>query len=623
MYGAWPKPSPGASGGMACLELLVVEDGGLSRWLSVWFCVAALCVQVGLHADGVRFHGWHPERREMLISAPRKGIRQLWVVSGPMGKPRQLTFSNRPVYEAMFEPISGKWVLFAAGEPKAGPQLFRVHADSEKPLPILLSDAKRPYSHALWAPNGQQVACLARSPGKEGLGLEIFNPLAPRTARRLESLPGGGWSLEHWAVNSGMMLMREETSDAESFLYLADAGTGTLSVLTPKGQAKVAHAHPRFSPGMDAVYFTSDRESEFQQLCRLDLRRGTSKVLTANLKWNVEAFAVAPSGAQAAVVVNAAGISQLHLLDLKGGKLKPVADVPRGVVCDLHWRGGGELGFSVSAADSAGDVFSLNVDSQKLTRWTRHNPKAHAAPSLGIIRAFDGEIVPLVYWMPDMKRFEGRRPVLVVLPDGPGTQVRPSHLGLLTPLLERHGIAVVSPNLRGASGYGSRHRDLDNGRLRAHQVRDLNVVLNWIRQQPGLNGERVALWGSRAGGSLALLAMAEFNAFIRCGVVKDAIPNWPEHIQNAPEWRRPALRVEFGTEWDAKTRAFLESISPLDAGGENLRAVSPTSPVLLAGASAPVIAKALRQAGKKAETVEAGELAGEAGKFLKQQLLED
>ncbi len=559
----------------------------------------------------------------MLISAPRKGIRQLWVVSGPMGKPRQLTFSNRPVYEAMFEPISGKWVLFAAGEPKAGPQLFRVHADSEKPLPILLSDAKRPYSHALWAPNGQQVACLARSPGKEGLGLEIFNPLAPRTARRLESLPGGGWSLEHWAVNSGMMLMREETSDAESFLYLADAGTGTLSVLTPKGQAKVAHAHPRFSPGMDAVYFTSDRESEFQQLCRLDLRRGTSKVLTANLKWNVEAFAVAPSGAQAAVVVNAAGISQLHLLDLKGGKLKPVADVPRGVVCDLHWRGGGELGFSVSAADSAGDVFSLNVDSQKLTRWTRHNPKAHAAPSLGIIRAFDGEIVPLVYWMPDMKRFEGRRPVLVVLPDGPGTQVRPSHLGLLTPLLERHGIAVVSPNLRGASGYGSRHRDLDNGRLRAHQVRDLNVVLNWIRQQPGLNGERVALWGSRAGGSLALLAMAEFNAFIRCGVVKDAIPNWPEHIQNAPEWRRPALRVEFGTEWDAKTRAFLESISPLDAGGENLRAVSPTSPVLLAGASAPVIAKALRQAGKKAETVEAGELAGEAGKFLKQQLLED
>ena len=540
-----------------------------------------------LKSGSQRFFGWHPIERKILLSASGANATQLFVVDRPMGIARQLTFGPEPVTEGAYQPETGRHILLQSKVVGVdGPQMFRIYPESKKPVPVLLSDGRRPYNFPRWAPNGQQVAFLARSPGEAGLGLGILNPLAPQTARRLTALRGANWAIENWAPNSKILLLLQKISEKESYMHLADAGTGTLSAITPSGSGRVARALARFVPGLGAVLYTSDVDSDFQQLCRLNLRTGVQEILLPALKWEVEALSISPNGKQAALVINEAGFGQLRLLDLKTTELSAPANLPRGLVSDLHWHTNGkELGFAVSAADSADDVFSLNTNSGQLTRWTRRVSTAHGSSSIGVVRSFDGEVVPLVYWLPDSQRFDEpvRRPVLLMLPSAPGSQRRPGHLGSHSYLLEKLGMAIVCPNLRGAGGYGNRRRQLDNGQLRLHTLADLNAVLNWIRQQPQLDGERVALWGEGYGGSISILAMAKFNSFIRCSVLVDPVTNWVEYISGAPAGEKERLREEYGDERDEKLRAFLDRFSPLDAAGNNLESIPVTSPVLLLG----------------------------------------
>jgi hypothetical protein len=98
-----------------------------------------------------------------------------------------------------------------------------------------------------------------------------------------------------------------------------------------------------------------------------------------------------------------------------------------------------------------------------------------------------------------------------------------------------------------------------------------------------LDGERVALWGEGYGGSISLLAMSQFNSFIRCSVVIDPVTNWIEYISGAPAGEKERLREEFGDERDDKLRAFLDHFSPLDTAGNNVESIPDTSPVLLLG----------------------------------------
>ncbi|MDP7011896.1 MAG: prolyl oligopeptidase family serine peptidase [Verrucomicrobiota bacterium] len=546
-----------------------------------------------------RFHGWHPVKRRILVSAPDTDARQLLMVGQPMGVARQLTFGPEPVFEAAYQPEAGGQILLlreVAGV-VGWRGMFRIRPELEKPVPILISDGRRPYDFPRWAPNGQQVAYLVDLLGSGGGELGILNPLAPLTARRIATLPGWNWTIEHWSPNSAMLLLREVVSGAENHLHLADAGTGVLSVITPRSSRKVRYGIARFAPGLDAVYYTSDVDSDFMQLCRLDLRTGIHKVLLPSLKWDLEALEISPNGKQAALVINEGGFGQVRLLDLKNLKLTPIPNLPRGRVRDLYWRANGiEFGFSVSAADSAGDVFSWDLLGSKLTRWTRRVSKAHGLPGIGAIRSFDGEIISLVYWLPDARRFSesSRRPVLLKLSSVPDGQMRPGHLGVHSYLIEKLGVAIVCPNLRGAGGYGNRHRKLDNGILRGHTLADLSAVLNWVRKQPQLDGERVALWGDGYGGSLALLAMSNFNSFVRCGVTTDPMENLLEYLREAPAGQKDRLRLEFGDVRNVKEREFLDRFSVIDAAGKTIDSIPSTSPVLLLG-KAGRLEKALRE----------------------------
>lgn len=45
------------------------------------------------------------------------------------------------------------------------------------------------------------------------------------------------------------------------------------------------------------------------------------------------------------------------------------------------------------------------------------------------------------------------------------------------------GVAVLAPNVRGSSGYGKSYLLLDNGFKREDSVKDIGMLIQWVKQQ--------------------------------------------------------------------------------------------------------------------------------------------
>ena len=119
--------------------------------------------------------------------------------------------------------------------------------------------------------------------------------------------------------------MVERISVNESYLWLVDAATGEKKPLTPRGGGapKVAYQGGEFARDGKAIYVTTDKDSEFHRLARVDLAGGAHTFLTTPINWDVDEFELSPDGKTIAFVANEDGVDVLHLLDTATGKERP------------------------------------------------------------------------------------------------------------------------------------------------------------------------------------------------------------------------------------------------------------------------------------------------------------
>jgi dipeptidyl aminopeptidase/acylaminoacyl peptidase len=242
--------------------------------------------------------------------------------------------------------------------------------------------------------------------------------------------------------------------------------------------------------------------------------------------------------------------------------------LPLGLVGGLEWHENNrDLGFNVTSANSPADVYSINMESGKVDRWTESetgglNPDDFVQPELVRMKSFDGLEISAFVYRPDSRRFPGKRPVIVNIHGGPEAQSRPGFLARNNYFLNEMGIALVYPNVRGSSGYGKTFLTLDNGFKREDSVRDIGTVLDWLEKDPRLDATRTAVMGGSYGGYMVLASMQHFGTRLRCGVDIVGISNFLTFLKNTQEYRRDLRRAEYGDERDPAMQEFLARIAP-------------------------------------------------------------
>jgi dipeptidyl aminopeptidase/acylaminoacyl peptidase len=516
---------------------------------------------------GALLASWHPIRREMLISTRFANIPQVHQVRSPLGARKQLTFFSEPPSGANYQPTQGDYFVFS--KDIGGSEFDQNYRyDLATGDVTLLTDGKSRNSGGVWSTKGDRMAYTStRRTGKDN-DIYLIDPQNPSSDRLLARLEGGGWWVMDWSPDDRQLLVMQYVSVNESYLWLLDAQSGERTLITPKGQQPIAYGGGVFSADGKGLYVVSDRDSEFQRLGYLDLRSKRFTPLSDRIKWNVEDFALSKDGKRLAFVTNEDGISVLHLLDTQTRKELKGPKLPNGLIFGLDWHANNrDLGFTFTSARSNADVYSLDVITNQIQRWTESetggmNISNFSEADLVRWKSFDGKTISGFLYRPPAK-FTGKRPVIIDIHGGPEGQSRPGFLGRQNFYLNELGVALLFPNVRGSTGYGKSFLKLDNGFLREDSVKDIGALLDWIVTQPDLDASRVLVTGGSYGGYMSLAVATKYSDRIRAAINIVGISNFVTFLERTESYRRDLRRVEYGDERDPKMREFLIAISPL------------------------------------------------------------
>jgi dipeptidyl aminopeptidase/acylaminoacyl peptidase len=529
----------------------------------------ALAESVGRYSEfrTAGFSSWHPARREMLIETRFGDTYQVHQVKFPGGARTQLTFFPDRISGADYQPVKGDTFLFS--KDVGGGEFFQLYLYDLSTGDIrLLTDGKSRNTSPHWSYQGDRIAYGSTKRTGNDIDIWVVNPGDSARAHMVAQMEGGGWGVSDWSPDGKQLLLLNEVSAAESFVWLLDVASGKKELLTPRtGSDTVAHGNARFAKDGKGVYMTSDENSEFQRLVYVDLASRKTTVLTPDLQWDVDEFDLSVDGHHIAFVADEDGVSVLHVLDTKSGKESPAPKLPIGVVYGIKWRDhSNEVAITLGTARQPFDVYSADTATGKIERWTFSetaglNTSGFSEPQLIHWKSWDQRSISAFLYRPPAK-FTGKRPVIIDIHGGPEGQVRPDFLGHDNYYINELGVVMIYPNVRGSTGYGKTFQKLDNGFLREGSYKDINSLLDWIQTQPDLDASKVMITGGSYGGFMTLAVATNYNDRICCSVDVVGPSNLVTFLEHTSGYRKDLRRVEYGDERDPKMHEFLESIAP-------------------------------------------------------------
>src|SRR5882672_11118433 len=182
---------------------------------------------------GASFVDWSPTGREMLVATRFADTPQLHLVRMPGGARQQLTFFSDAVTAGRFHPNGGDYVVFM--KDSGGGEWYQLYRyDLETGDVTLLTDGKARNLMGPWSSNGDELAYMStRRTGKD-TDLWVVNPANPKTDHLLTKLEGGGWEPLDWSPDGKKILLKEELSINEAYLWQVDTTTGEKTELTDR-----------------------------------------------------------------------------------------------------------------------------------------------------------------------------------------------------------------------------------------------------------------------------------------------------------------------------------------------------------------------------------------------------
>jgi dipeptidyl aminopeptidase/acylaminoacyl peptidase len=499
----------------------------------------------------------------ILITTRFGASNQVHHVTAPGGARTQITFYNEPIASAKTIPGTNRFVFV---RDTGGDEWFQVYAAGLSGEPTQLTDAGTRNQAPTFSKDGKLLAWSRATKGSGEYTIMVADPADPRSVRAAYRDSG---SVEPADISGDRtrLLLTRNFSNRESKVFLLDLASGKATEIA-KGKPAV-HADPRFAADGRSVYVLTDRDSDVVRLVQIDIASGKPTVLTPDLKWDVEKYEVSDDGRVLAYAVNEDGFSSIVVRDLITRRALPQPELPRGVLTNMAFSpDGSKLAFDLSTAKSVNDVWTWEVAGGGLTRWTNSelgtlDPGKLSEPELVRFKSFDGVSVSAFVYRPAGVSRDTRTPVIIDIHGGPEGQSRPAWNVGAQYFTNTLGATVILPNVRGSVGYGRRYADLDNTVKREDSVKDIGALLDWIATQPGLDKNRVAVYGQSYGGYMSLAVMTHYADRLVGGVERYGISDFASFLKNTEAYRRDNRRAEYGDERDPKMMAVFKRIAPL------------------------------------------------------------
>lgn len=438
---------------------------------------------------------------------------QVWIAPIDASSPAEQLFSIRGTVRSFKWSPDGDQMAFTCTRDDHA--FVGVFSKGDQPI-VWLSPAFAWDSDPVWSPDGSQIA-FVRTPGRGGApdsllarkhqpweiwvassitgeGTPVWN--APETLAGSLPTTQGGANLQ-WGVDSHLNFVSYQ--DGWPHLYALPLGTGSPILLTP-GDFMVEHV--KLSPDKKSLIFSANTGSDTLDLHRRHIGRVAVDKPGVELLTDGEGMETYPviTGDGKALIMLKATVQQPLLPAIKM--------LDQGAASDTKLLG--EL------------LLPADFPSRQLV-----SPKAVT------FEAEDGMLVHAQLYEPVDAAAD--KPAIVYIHGGPQRQML---LGwhymdyyaynyALNQYLVSQGFAVLSVNYRLGIGYGyEAHKPSGGGMYGAAEYNDIKAAGEWLAQLPGIDKDRIGIYGGSYGGYLTAMALAKDSELFAAGVDIHGVHNF-------------------------------------------------------------------------------------------------
>ncbi|MHA1772485.1 MAG: prolyl oligopeptidase family serine peptidase [Candidatus Thorarchaeota archaeon] len=523
---------------------------------------------------------WHPKKQQIVFTLNSSGVYQIFrtpIVSNVPIWPDRLTFFEDRCTNPRY--LQDGSVLFTRD--RGGNENFQIgHISPEGDLTWLTA---RPESKHRFGTFGKTKYYFQAN--IEDLGrLDVYEHQFPvlDTEPELIYRPEAGLVVAAaLSRDERLLVMEKYLGNAEQGILFYDKD-GTVTNLTEglAGKQKNRWSVIRFLDD-ETLLVATDYEADIKRLALLNLNGEFTKIPTIEekFKWEFEEGTYDSDSKYIYFFTNEDGYSKLYRgtftpageaeiealeLPVKGGlEHGDARSFSRGASLSPDER---YLAMTISTPTEPTNIWILDTKTGECWKATNAStagidPQTFADATLHRFSSFDGLDVPYFKYVPKGEKPENGWPAILMIHGGPESQTRPT----FSPVLQffvAGGFAVVTPNIRGSTGYGRKYMNLDNVEKRLDSIKDIkHLALTLKERDPDIDGERLVIYGGSYGGFAVLSAITEHPNLWRAAVDIVGISNFVTFLQNTAPWRRTLRESEYGSL--AQDMDTLKKISPI------------------------------------------------------------
>jgi len=488
---------------------------------------------------------WSHDSRRLLSVNTISGQFNLWShePGAPDRWPRQLTaFTEHRIWAVAPHPSNGDIYFTADRHGDEYYQLYRIPADTR--WPEQLTDLSKVQVHLTGArsfsPDGKFLAISAndREPTDADV---ILRDLRTGEHRRLTESPGFHFAAL-WRPSGRELLYLRANSNTDHSAFLVNVRSGNAREINPR-EAEEQFQPIAFTPDGKGLYVATNRDRDYLGLALFDPESNELEWI-ATPRWDLSTASLSKDGKTLAYAVNEAGADRVRLVDTRTGRRRYSPRLPPGAIDALDFSPDGRwLGYILNTATTGNNLHSLRLADRRSFQLTEAlygnvDPLHLAAPERVTYPTFDGRSIPAFLYRPSGASKASLAAAVLSIHGGPEDQERPIYHPLYQYLLSR-GIAVLAPNIRGSTGYGTPYQRLIHRDWGGGELKDIEHAAKFLRSLGWVDGRRLGVFGGSFGGFATLSAVTRLPEYWAAAVDIVGPSNLVTFAKAVPPtWRR-------------------------------------------------------------------------------------
>ncbi|MCH5584861.1 S9 family peptidase [Shimazuella sp. AN120528] len=498
-------------------------------------------IQSFLNVSTCHCPSFSPDGNQVAYLSNQTGTNQIWVMNVQDQSTKQITTLECAVKKVSYSPIEP---ILAFTMDKDGDEKYQIFLLNDQGEHQLLTDGESVNFFGGWSPDGNYILYSSnqRNPKYFDVYIQSIKNLKEKSMI-LES--NEYWTPLQWNPNGkSILLMRRSEGSMNNDLFLFHLEQGDLEHLTPhKGQAY--HWSWDFHGSGERLLVATDEKTDYAELIWLDLRSKTRTRIASFQDKGIDLCRISSNGKYLLYGIRKDGQSILRLIEIEKNREIPLPPLPLGYVWDATWANDKYLAITLDGAQNPTNLWILDIEHNI---WiTSYLPEsAYVQPQLIHCPSFDGLNVPGWLYLPTNVKINKSLPVLIHVHGGPEDQARP----IFNPVIQyfvSNGFAVLTPNIRGSTGYGKSYTKLDDGRKRLDAVADLHAYYQYLVRSKWINPLQVSIMGHSYGGLMVLLAMTTYPEIWANGVAIAPISDLESYLENTSIHRKRFREAEYGS----------------------------------------------------------------------------